>query len=847
MTDPLCPDAPCGPTTAHPRAVTNAPGLPVIDYRVGDFASFRAALLAPLPGEHELTRDGQPVWRPGPGDLGLQVVEWSAYLLEALTFYTDRWGQELFFRTAVLPESVRRLARVLGYRPRPGIAATGLLAAELTGAEEVELPAGFAFQSKPGPGQAPQIFELTAKTKAAPPGVVPAELDAPKLLLDAGKKSVWVTGTASVKPGDHLLLVQRNWAGGAGQWQWLAVAAVEGGKDAAGRKTTRVDFTTAVTLTGNPLAADYQLLRSARTETPWPHSYGSDWILINPTSVQLAFTPDSFGDEFEALDGIANAVWVTNRPLPPQVIAANSVHLDGYARELHAGDLLLFDAGDKLAPELTRVTHLNTATWYANTTGSPAVNPGKDVPGMPILHTVAGFAPSVAGGWDGVSTQTALRHGWRPVGELLPAPGAVLAVTSAQLRPSGAATFPFPFSGPALVSGSDGLGAAGKLTAASVTAATLTELPDPPVPLRPPLTVWTAVLPVSRGETVANEVLGSGDARRERQEFVLKKSPLTYLPGRDPRTDREYTSTLRVRVDGVEWQEVGTLYGQPPGATVFVTSEDDAGRTTVRFGGRLPTGTNNVVASYRHGSGAAAPAAGALATILKPRAGLRAVHNPAAVGGGGDPEARDRVRRYAPRSVLTFGRAVSADDFEAIAAAAPGVDRARAYWTFDAASQRGTATVYVGDTAAAAASAKAALAAACDPNRLPEVKTAVPRPVRVVLSLRVDAAYAPEQVTAAVRAALLDEDVGPFGKPGDRIGRGVFDSELAATVLAVPGAAALTLTRLSNATDADSAPAFPFAAPSATCGGHRHAPGEGRFFTLAVEALTVQPEGADAS
>jgi hypothetical protein len=30
------------------------------------------------------------------------------------------------------------------------------------------------------------------------------------------------------------------------------------------------------------------------------------------------------------------------------------------------------------------------------------------------------------------------------------------------------------------------------------------------------------------------------------------------------------------------------------------------------------------------------------------------------------------VRTYAPRAVLTFGRAVSADDYEAIAAQAPG-------------------------------------------------------------------------------------------------------------------------------------------------------------------------------
>ena len=88
-----------------------------------------------------------------------------------------------------------------------------------------------------------------------------------------------------------------------------------------------------------------------------------------------------------------------------------------------------------------------------------------------------------------------------------------------------------------------------------------------------------------------------------------------------------------------------------------------------------------------------------------------------AVGGGADPDPPGQIRRYAPQSVLTFGRAISADDYETIAAQAPGVARARSYFAFDANQQRALVTIYVGDNAAAVGAAQTALALADDPNR----------------------------------------------------------------------------------------------------------------------------------
>ena len=90
-----------------------------------------------------------------------------------------------------------------------------------------------------------------------------------------------------------------------------------------------------------------------------------------------------------------------------------------------------------------------------------------------------------------------------------------------------------------------------------------------------------------------------------------------------------------------------------PNATVFVTREDNNGKTHVMFGdgvngARLPTGVNNVVATYRVGAGAASPPAGKLTVIAKSYPGLRSVLNPVAVSGGSDRRSR-RTRSSATR------------------------------------------------------------------------------------------------------------------------------------------------------------------------------------------------------
>ena len=94
--------------------MTNPPGLSQISYRKGDFTSFRRALLRPRQGEQAIG-----AWRPPPGDLGLQVLEWWAYLGDVLGFYDERIANESYLRTAARPASVANLVALLGYQPAP--------------------------------------------------------------------------------------------------------------------------------------------------------------------------------------------------------------------------------------------------------------------------------------------------------------------------------------------------------------------------------------------------------------------------------------------------------------------------------------------------------------------------------------------------------------------------------------------------------------------------------------------------------------------------------------------------------------------------------------------------------
>ncbi|MBM4318413.1 MAG: hypothetical protein FJ125_00265, partial [Deltaproteobacteria bacterium] len=326
----------------HPRPLGNPPGRQALTRRVGDFCSFRRALLTGRSGETALAE-----WRPGAdGDLAVQLVEWWAYIADVLTFYDERIANESYLRTARLPESVRRLVGLLGYRPRPAIAAQGLLAGLLAEERPVTLPRGFAVQSKPGPGQQPQIFELGEATTLEPPAAIDADPPADGEL--AGRSDLLLEGTVtSVKPGDLLLLRSPGWSGTTG-WAALRVEALQPEKDPRSRPRTRLSFA----LEGGSLAgadvASCRLLRPAQAAQPWPYHSGEG-------------------------------------------VSSNCTHFASLVRSLHVGDELLFewpaDSEEQTSNVvLAQVTKYYEKVWYANGP-NPGTAPADPTPAIAILHS----------------------------------------------------------------------------------------------------------------------------------------------------------------------------------------------------------------------------------------------------------------------------------------------------------------------------------------------------------------------------------------------------------------------------------------------------------------------------
>jgi hypothetical protein len=846
----------CG-AFVHPTAIFNAPDLSRIAYRVGDYTAFRRALLQSLPGETELssTQNGitTPIWQPsGHGDLALQMMEWWAYLADVLTFYNQRIATQAYLGTADLPESVNRLVRLLGYRPRPGIGATGVLAALSNTPQPFTLPQGFAIQSKPGPGQQPQVFELSA---AATVGVSPTSPVSPAqqqgavvaqretvaaaqsgvviaVVTDAqGAQTSTLTlaGTSSaVKKGDEVLVLPTGWPTTFTSSNFFGLAVVAGTTPATdptlGAITNiAVKWQGTPTVAGGGAPTSWQLYNAGQSIQIWQYPAGNSWVVTGGT-----------------------------------------IHLQSIVRGIKANTAAIFQFAAPAQYQLLAVSNTSEALWYANPQGSDPTAPQNNtsIPSIPMLHTVLTTAQAVNAAVSGDNDTQSRRvdefvwHSWSEVGDLIalpPFPNTIGGANAGAITlnvPGSIAQLPAATSAdgtlPVLVVDSVGQGAAGNVTPPNTSAnQTAVVTLTPPVPLLiPPVQTYFNLLPVTRGKTVANEVLGSGDATRVAQDFTLQNAPVTYLQDAASVSGTDYSSTVRVWVNGVQWTEVQSFYGQTSAAQVFVTREDDARKTHVAFGdgvcgARLPTGTNNVVASYRYGSGAAVPAAGTLTAVLKPWPGLRSVVNPVAVGGGADPDSPTKIRQLAPQSVLTFGRAVSADDFQVIAAQAPGVTRAAAAFSFDPIQQRPRVTVWVGDDQHAVTSATGAIAAAADPNRLPSVTAATRIQITVSLSIVVLPKYQADTVRAAVYSALLDPDDGLFGVNQVGIGQIFFDSQIYAVCLAVPGVAAVHDLEFTTVVRFRPRIVWRPLPIQDACGQNRRDPGAGNYYFLADDGAAL--------
>lgn len=197
---------------------------------------------------------------------------------------------------------------------------------------------------------------------------------------------------------------------------------------------------------------------------------------------------------------------------------------------------------------------------------------------------------------------------------------------------------------------------------------------------RDTVTIHGNVVKATHGET-RREVLGSGDAAKAFQSFQLKQAPLTYVSA--PAVSG-VESTLEVRVNDVQWYETGSLAALGLNDRKFITFQDDNEKTSIIFGdgkrgARLPTGQENIKATYRSGIGKPGNVKADQISLLATRPlGVKAVINPIRASGGADKEGRDQARKNAPLALMALDRLVSVPDYADFTRTFAGIGKAAA-------------------------------------------------------------------------------------------------------------------------------------------------------------------------
>ncbi|MCC4765503.1 putative baseplate assembly protein [Methanosarcina sp. DH1] len=313
------------------------------------------------------------------------------------------------------------------------------------------------------------------------------------------------------------------------------------------------------------------------------------------------------------------------------------------------------------------------------------------------------------------------------------------------------------------------------------------------------MVIYANAVKVTHGETI-NEVLGSGDGSVTYQKFTLKNPPLTYISSKNGAL-----STLEVRVNDILWNESPSLYGKDEKSQNYMVRIDNDSNATITFGNgkqgaRLPTGVENITATYRSGIGEDGQVETGTLTILQNRPiGIKEVTNPLPGTGAENPEKLEMARLNVPEEVLTMERIVSLQDFEDYARAFPGIGKAQAVsiWTGSMNVVCITIASAFSEPVEPDSTLFSDLSGSIDRVRDPVqevwIKTYKPVFFDVEAFLRIDTAYKLDLVQESVKKSLIDA----FSFDKRSFGQSVTEAEIVSVIQAVPGIIAAKLDKIS--------------------------------------------------
>jgi predicted phage baseplate assembly protein len=712
-------------------------------------------------------------------DPAIALLDAWATVADVINFYQERIVNEGFLRTATERASVLELARAIGYELRPGVAASTYLRFAVESVPGAPAAATVADRTKvrsvPGQGEQAQTFETSSELTAL------AELNEVGLRtrepqrIGSGTTRLYLAGTTTrLQPGDAILVI-RPVPFHASYMDFRILRRVEPRPDA-----TLVSWDKGLSGGWTP---------------------PQDWVQVHAFRLRASIFGQNAPDFRSMPDEVRKRYAAAQAPPPASPEPKDSDPWPGF--ELPGGEepkvidldaaypavvkwswLVLSEPGAPKDPTVLMVDEVAVAGaedfGITSRTTRVKLSPGTDLSEFHRREVV-------------VFTQSErLRLTDQPIEDQLT--GRVLELDRAAAFARGSSVF-------VTWTTRSGAPVVRLSTVDSVdTGAKVTLDADLPSGLRrDSVRLSGNVVPATHGETVNEEVLGSGDGTLTHQRFTLSKPDLTHVSSQ---TRSGVVSTLEVRVDGVLWTQVPSLFLAGPQDRVYVVRIDNDARATVIFGdgvrgARLPSGQENVRARYRSGIGPAGRVSADSLTLLPQRPfGIATVTNPLKATGGVAPEKLEEARVNAPLTVLTFDRVVSLRDHEDFARAFGGIAKAHAV------------ALPVGGTVLVHLTVAAEDGAAVDDTTVSHLRDAIadfggtsdrlrvdsvrPNPFIVAVAVLADPALVrstvDDAVIAAVRTAFA-ADRRSFGQP-------VTAAEVIATVQAVPGVVAAILTAL---------------------------------------------------
>lgn len=854
-----------------PLPVFNRPGLSAIAYRTGAHAAFKHSMLARLAMLRGLHTHED-------GDFTVALVDAVASMAEILSFYQERIANESYLRTATERRSLVELGRLIDYRPRPGVAASVLLAFTLErapgapdqAAPPIAIDAGLKVQSLPAPGEQPQTFETIEAIKARPEwNAIGLRLTQPQPIATT-MPCVVVSGTsATVQPGDPLLIA-------ADQQAVVRVVAVRPDANAG---TTRIDlvddppdpppfrfpiypvadFFTEPRLLSDALVTNsvfgfgwrqHDLVALARVQN-W--SFRELTVNFRHQAAHRTLPPEqgvfAFGQRAaifghnaprylslpDAQRGAGHAYpsdWDSNggRTLADES-SDREIDLDRVYDGIGIGSAVILESSTRRQTyRVEEVFELSRSDFSLSAKVTRLRLDSDDGFGaFTIRGTTVHLQSRPLDLADLPIVDPAAGNGVILDGAYLElAIGQTVILTGARADLGGViASEAVTIADIAFIDGYTTLTFEQSLTNSYVRAA---------------VTINANVALATHGETV-QEVLGSGDASRPFQTVGLRQPPLTYVSS-DGASGA--ASTLRVGVDKLQWSETPSFFGHGPDDRVYVVRTGDDGQTTIEFGdglagARPATGIENITAVYRKGTGTEGNVGAGEITLLPLRPlGVRSVVNPLPAGGATDPEPRDEIRRNAALTILTLDRIVSLRDYEDFARAFAGVAKALATWSWVGQS-RGIFVTVAGANGAELpeigptyVNLVAAMRKAGDPHVPLRVQSYRKAFFRLAGTVTVEPDAPPDAVLAGVEARLRDA----FSFAVRDFGQAVAQSEVLAAMQSVPGVRAAQVNQFFRTDDPNGPGLAALVVAAVPEVGSSGAP-------LAAELLTLDPRPLD--